>query len=46
MTQEQEKIFKKELWRWHIDETSSNSEYDIAEHFFNLGLNSKDNEKE
>ena len=42
MTQEQERIFKRELWKWNIDDTRSNSEYVIAEHFFNLGLELKD----
>ena len=40
MTKEQENIFKKELWRWQIDDTRSNMDYNIAEHFFELGLNS------
>ena len=36
MTKEQEKVFKKELWRWFIDDNGP--EYDIALNFYELGL--------
>ena len=39
MTQEQERLFKKKVWDYHI--TENTTEYEIAEYFFELGLNTK-----
>lgn len=39
MTQEQEKLFEKKVWDYHI--TENTTEYDIAKHFFELGLKTK-----
>ena len=36
MTQEQERLFKKNIWNYHI--TENTIEYDIAKHFFELGV--------
>lgn len=39
MTQEQEKLFKKKVWDYHI--TENTTEYEIAECFFEFGLKVK-----
>ena len=39
MTQEQEILFKKKVWDYHI--TENTTEYDIAKDFFELGLKAK-----
>lgn len=36
MTQEQEILFKKKVWDYHI--TENTTEYEIAKYFFELGL--------
>lgn len=36
MTQKQERLFKKKVWDYHI--TENTTEYEIAKHFFELGI--------
>lgn len=36
MTKEQEILFEKKVWNWHI--TENTTEYEIAKSFFELGL--------
>ena len=36
MTKEQERLFEREVWNWHI--TENTMEYDIAKDFFEYGL--------
>lgn len=38
MTQEQEILFEKKVWDYHI--TENTTEYEIAKHFFELGIKS------
>ena len=39
MTQEEKILFEKKVWDYHI--TENTTEYEIAKHFFELGIKSK-----
>jgi len=39
MTQDEERLFEEEVWDYHI--TENTTEYEIAKHFYELGLNAR-----
>lgn len=41
MTEKQKELFDKEVFKWQINDSLCDPKYEIAKHFYELGLNSK-----